>query len=187
MFTNIVHKLQWRAFLHAGASTHFLALQLAYFLIVLGVGACGLVCRREVQRKPMRRWHLYAPPVIATFVALVPLLQGSLVGQRAAVWVLALGAGFAIGLLRGAMVRIQVDQMWALVRVPQAPCALIAVILIALLGAGRIAADIVGPAGVAFLEPLAAALAWCAGFLAGRAAAIAARVRRAPHYELRQF
>jgi hypothetical protein len=135
----------------------------------------------------MRRWHLYGPPLIATFVALVPLASGPLSAQRAIVWLLALGAGFAIGLIRGAMVRIQVDQMWALIRVPQAPCALVSVILIALLVAGRITADVAGPSGVVFLQPICAALAWCAGFLAGRAAAITARVRRAPHFELRQF
>jgi len=162
-------------------------LQPAYLLIVLGVVACALVCRREAQRKPMRRWHLYGPPVIATFVALVPLVHGPAIAQRGFVWVLALAAGFAIGLIRGALLRIQVDQMWQLVRVPQAPCALISVTLIALLVAGRIAADVMGPGGAVFLQPLTAALAWVAGFLAGRAAAIAARTRRAPHFELRQF
>ena len=59
--------------------------------------------------------------------------------------------------------------------------------LIALLVVALIATRIAGPAGTGYLQPLGAGLAWCAGFLGGRALAIASRIRRAPHIELRQF
>lgn len=160
----------------------------AFFLSVLGVAACGLAIRREVEKKPLRHWHLYAPALAAALTSLVPLLLLlPLTGQRVVVWMLGFAAGFAIGLLRGAIMRIQVDQMWALVRLPHAKCALIAVVLLGLLVAGRLAADLVGPLGVPYQLPLTAAIAWCAGFLGGRTAGVVGRLRRAPHVELRQF
>jgi len=160
----------------------------AFYLTILGVVACGLAIRREVQMKPLRQWHLYAPALIGLLTALVLLLLvPPLTGQRVVVWGLGFAAGFAIGLLRGALMRIQVDQMWVLVRLPHAKCALIAVVLLGLLMLGRIAADLAGPQGAPYLLPLTAAIAWCAGFLAGRSAGVAGRIRRAPHVELRQF
>lgn len=123
----------------------------------------------------------------AALVAVTPFVFQQLTPGGLVVWGLALAAGAAIGLLRGLMMRIQVDQMWALIRLPQARCGLLTVSLIALLVATLIASRLAGPAGATYLQPLGAALAWCAGFLGGRALAIATRVRRAPHFELRQF
>lgn len=159
----------------------------ANFLLVLGVAACAFAIRREAEMKPMRLSHLYGASLAATLVVLapfgfLPLTPGGLV-----VWGLAAAAGAAIGLLRGIVMRIQVDQMWALIRLPQARCGLIAVGLIALLVVALIASRVAGLAGTDYLRPLGTALAWCAGFLGGRALAIANRVRRAPHFELRQF
>ena len=54
----------------------------------------------------------------------------------------------------------------------------LAVSLIALLVVALIATRIAGPAGTGYLQPLGAGLAWCAGFLGGRALAIASRIRR---------
>jgi hypothetical protein len=162
-------------------------LSLAYFFLVLGLIACVLASRREIEAKPMRLSHLYGAVLAAALLALaafllVPLTPGGLV-----VWCLALAVGTAIGVMRGVMMRIQVDQMWALIRLPQAQCGRLAVSLIGLLVVALIASRIAGPAGTDYLQPLGAALAWCAGFLGGRALAIAGRVRRAPHFELRQF
>lgn len=159
----------------------------AYFLLVLGATACALASRREVEAKPTRLSHLYGAFLAAALVALAPFLFLPLTPGGLMVWSLALAAGAAIGLMRGVMMRIQVDQMWALIRLPQARCGLLAVSLIALLVVALIASRVAGPAGTDYLRPLAAALAWCAGFLGGRALAIASRVRRAPHFELRQF
>ena len=61
------------------------------------------------------------------------------------------------------------------------------IVLIGLLAAARIGAQSAGPSGAEYLQPLNAGLAWCAGFLGGRALAIGSRIRRAPHFELRQF
>ena len=58
---------------------------------------------------------------------------------------------------------------------------------IGVLATARIGSQAAGPSGAEYLQPLNAALAWCAGFLGGRALAIISRVRRAPHFELRQF
>lgn len=159
----------------------------AYFLILLGVAACAFVIRREAQVKPLRIWHLYAPFVAAAAVAAIPFLLSPPNPANLVVWGLALAAGAAIGVLRGLAVRIQVDQMWALVRLPQGRDALIAVVLIGLLAAARIGAQATGPSGAEYLQPINAALAWCAGFFGGRALAIVSRIRRAPHFELRQF
>lgn len=158
-----------------------------YCLIVLGVAACAFAIRREAQIKPMRLWHLYGPFAAAVAVAAIPFLLRPPNPGNLVVWGLALAAGAAIGLLRGLALRIQVDQMWVLVRLPQARDALIIVVLIGLLAAAGIGAQSAGPSGAEYLQPLNAGLAWCAGFLGGRALAIGSRIRRAPHFELRQF
>lgn len=159
----------------------------AYFLIVLGVAACAFAVRREAQIKPMRLWHLYGPFIAAALVAAIPFLLRAPNPGNLVVWALALAAGAAIGVLRGLGLRIQVDQMWALIRLPQARDALIIVVLIGVLATARIGTQAAGPSGTEYLQPLNAALAWCAGFLGGRALAIVSRIRRAPHFELRQF
>ena len=149
--------------------------------------ACALASRREIEAKPMRLSHLYGAFVAAALVALAPFLFLSWTPGGLVVWGLALAAGAAIGVMRGVVMRIQVDQMWSLIRLPQAQCGGLAVSLIGLLVVALIASRIAGPAGADYLPTLGAALAWCAGFLGGRALAIASRVRRAPHFELRQF
>lgn len=156
-------------------------------LIVLGVAACAFTIRREAQIKPMRLWHLYGPFVAAAAVAAIPFLLRAPNPGNFVVWALALAAGAAIGVLRGLGLRIQVDQMWALIRLPQARDALIIVVLIGVLAAARIGTQAVGPSGAEYLQPLNAALAWCTGLLGGRALAIVSRIRRTPHFELRQF
>ena len=159
----------------------------AYFLLVLSLMGCALASRREIEAKPMRLSHLYGAFLAAALVALAPFLFLQLPPGGLVVWGLALAAGAAIGVMRGVMMRIQVDQMWSLIRLPQAQCGRLAVSLIALLVVALIATRIAGPAGTGYLQPLGAGLAWCAGFLGGRALAIASRIRRAPHIELRQF
>jgi hypothetical protein len=162
-------------------------LPFAYLLILLGVAACAFAIRREVRVKPLRVWHLYGPFIAATAVAAIPFLLRPPNPGNLVVWGLALAAGAAIGVLRGLAVCLQVDQMWALVRLPNAHDALVIVVLIGLLAAARIATQAAGPSGIEYLQPLNAALAWLAGFLGGRAVAIVSRLRRAPHFELRQF
>lgn len=159
----------------------------AYFLIVLGVTACVFASRREARIKPMQHWHLFGPFAAAGAVAAIPFLLCPPNPGNLVVWELALGAGAAIGVLRGLAMRIQVDQMWALVRLPQARGAVIIVVLIGLLAAARIGAQAAGPSGAGYVQPLNAGLAWCAGFLGGRALTILSRLRGAPHVELRQF
>ena len=94
---------------------------------------CALASRREIEAKPMRLSHLYGAFLAAALVALAPFLFLQLPPGGLVVWGLALAAGAAIGVMRGVMMRIQVDQMWSLIRLPQAQCGRLAVSLIALL------------------------------------------------------
>ena len=83
----------------------------AYFLLVLSLMGCALASRREIEAKPMRLSHLYGAFLAAALVALAPFLFLQLPPGGLVVWGLALAAGAAIGVMRGVMMRIQVDQI----------------------------------------------------------------------------
>lgn len=99
----------------------------------------------------------------------------------------ALGAGLAIGVLRGLTLQLQVDHMFDKVRLPRARASF----LVALALIGAVVLDVIGAllgAQGMLLRLIAPEIAAaCAGMLTGRALAIALRWRRAPHIDLHRM
>ncbi len=133
----------------------------------------------------VRLWRLAMPAAFAAVVALMLLssiFDATL--QHDAEWVLALLLGGFIGRSRGWTLPVEIDQRWGLARLPRTVDALV------------IAAGVVAVAAIDFtssaledalIDPshVAAASAFCAGFLGCRALAIIVRASRAPHVGLR--
>jgi hypothetical protein len=162
-----------------------LHLNLLHLVLVLGAMASVHLVLREIRRHTMRRWKLFVPPVVAVAVAMI-LVLFQLAAKQPAWWFGALMAfGLAVGALRGATVPLDVDHTWRLVRPTSRRALLWASLVIPVAVGLEIGGALAGPPGNIWrlVATLAAVLA--AGLLAGRALALAFRLWRAPHVDLR--
>jgi hypothetical protein len=162
---------------------HLNLLHLALFLGALA--AVGLALR-EIRGRTVRRGHLLLLPMVATLLALILMLFQLAAKQPP--WTL--GAAFALGLaagaVRGATMKLEVDQNWHLVR-PTSRRALFWVALAIPVAVGlEIGGAIVGPPGALLRLAGAGIGLLCAGLLVGRAAVFVIRQMRAPHVDLRR-
>ena len=159
-------------------------LSLANVLTVLVAFACLGSLAQQSRGDVVRLWRLAVPPSLAVAPALMLLagvFDATLVHD--AEWVAAAIVGAAIGRTRGWSVPMQVDQVWRLVRMPPTFDATMAAVGLVILSI----VDFVSAAlGNPYLAPdlVAAAAAFCAGYIGGRAVALAVRTRREPHVGL---
>jgi len=132
----------------------------------------------------VRLWRLAIPAAFATVVAqmlLSSMYDATL--RHDAEWAIALLLGGFIGRTRGWTFPVEIDQMRGLARLPRAVDGLV-------IAGGVVAVAVVDFTSAALEEALiapvhiAAASAFCAGFLACRALAIIVRATRAPHVGL---
>jgi membrane protein CcdC involved in cytochrome C biogenesis len=145
---------------------------------------CLMTIAPQARGRVVKLWRLAVPPCFAAveaFVLLASVFDANL--QNDAEWLLAAMVGLLFGRMRGWSVPIEVDQQHELIRqqrTADGPLMAIALLLLAL-------TDFVG---AALLDPViepqhvAAGAALCAGYLGGRALAIAVRTTRLPHVEL---
>lgn len=157
-------------------------LYLSHTLMALGALLCLRATAHEARGRRMRPLRLLGPPLFATFTALVLLVSPSGELWLPAVWVL----GLLVGMVRGFAVRLYVDHLWNLIRVPRARDGLWGALALVLMVALEVVATLVGSTGTPYQAMLAAGVAFCAGLLAGRAWAVSMRIRRSPHNQLRR-
>ena len=159
-------------------------LSLANVLTVLVAFACLGSLAQQSRGDVVRLWRLAVPPSLAVAPALMLLagvFDATLVHD--AEWLVAGIVGAAIGRTRGWSVPMQVDQTWRLVRLPPTFDATMAAV-------GLVGLSIIDFVSAALNDPLvapalvAAAAAFCAGYIGGRAVALAVRARREPHIGL---
>src|SRR5262245_45216644 len=142
---------------------------------------CLITIAPQASGRVVKLWRLAVPPCFAAvqaFVLLASVFDANL--QNDAEFLLAAMVGLLFGRMRGWSVLIEVDQRHELIRqqrTADGPLMAIALLLLAL-------TDFVG---AALLDPViepqhvAAGAALCAGYLGGRALAIAVRTTRLPH------
>src|SRR5215813_9952501 len=151
--------------------------------LILAV-VCFKTITAQARGHVVKLWRLAVPACLAAVQALVLLaavFDANM--QNDAEWLLAAIVGLALGRMRGWSIAIQVDRQRGLIRQRRSadgPLVAIGLVLLALV-------DFVG---AALLDPViepqhvAAGAALCAGYLCGRALAIAVRTTRLPHVEL---
>jgi hypothetical protein len=159
-------------------------LSLANVLTVL----IGISCLWTILNQSLggiaKLWRLAVPPCLAIVVAMI-LLAGVFDATWAhdAEWVVGGLIGWLIGRSRGWSVDVQVDRMSGLVRLRPSLDGVLAAL-------GLLVLTLIDFVSAALEEPMvapshvAAGAALCAGFIAGRAIAVAVRAGRAPHVRL---
>jgi hypothetical protein len=145
---------------------------------------CLMTIAPQARGSVVKLWRLAVPACFAAveaFVLLAGVFDASLLNDGE--WLLAAVVGLVIGRMRGWSVAIQVDQQRDLIRQrPSADGVWAAVGLVLLALVDFVGAALIDPV----IEPqhVAAGAALCAGYLGGRALAIAVRTTRLPHVEL---
>ena len=155
-------------------------LSLVHLLLAAAAGGCIYLALREVRRRYISQWRLFAPASLALFIALeMSLIQ---IGARNPPWTLgaAFLAGLAVGAARGFMIDIQHDMYRPRVNVSRA--AKLVLLGVAIVAGAAAAVEIAG----AFASPaFETARYWaalvgnaCAGAMLARAAVLTIRLHR---------
>lgn len=155
-------------------------LTLVHLLLAIAAGGCVYLALREVRRRYISQWRLFAPASLALFIALaMALIQ---IGARHPPWTLgtAFLAGLAIGGARGFAIDIQHDMYRPRANVSRA--AKLVLLWVAIVTAVAAAVEIVG----AFASPaFEVARYWaalignvCAGAMLARAFVLTVRLHR---------
>ena len=151
--------------------------------VVLAV-CCLWTTTAQTRASIIRLWRLSVPAVFAAVVALV-LLAGVFDATlpHDGEWVAGLVLGSLIGRSRGHALAVEIDRVWGLVRLPSAADGVLA-------ATGIVILSMVDFASAALQDPVtepihvAAAAAFCAGFIGCPAVAIMGRSSQSRHVEL---
>ena len=161
-------------------------LNLLHLALVVAAMASVYFAVRELRSRVMRASRLYSLPVTAMVMALILLLFQLAARQPAWIFAATIAAGAAIGAVRGATMKLDVDQNYRLVR-PVGRRALLWVSLaLPVAIAFEIGGTVAGAAGAPWRLGGAEVAILCAGMLVGRALALTFRLWRAPHVDLRR-
>ncbi len=153
---------------------------MVHILLTIAAGGCIYLALREVRRRYISQWRLFAHASLALFIALeMSLIR---IGARNPPWTLgaAFLAGLAVGAARGFMIDIQHDMYRLRVNVSQA--AKLVLLGVAIVAGAAAAVEIAG----AFASPaFETARYWaalvgnaCAGAMLARSAVLTIRLHR---------
>ncbi|SEN86816.1 hypothetical protein SAMN02990966_00350 [Rhodospirillales bacterium URHD0017] len=138
----------------------------------------------DLQAAPRKMWRLGLPPLLGIGVSLL-ILAGAVVSfEHDATWMATALAGAVIGSLRGRQITVQTDQVWGTVRMPVVYDTVIAAFCIFTIASADALSGLFNPGTLPRHAHLAAASAFFAGYLAGRAWSLMRRAVRSPHTEI---
>lgn len=154
-------------------------LTLVHLFLAVGAGGCIYLALREVRRRYISQWRLFAPAALALFVAFIMVL---LQIARHPPWIFGatLGVGLAVGVARGLTIQIEHDMYRPRVNISYTAKLLLLWVAFAVGAAAGV--EIVGTFTGASLEAgrywatLVATM--CAGAMLGRAFALTIRLHR---------
>lgn len=155
-------------------------LTLVHLLLAVAAAGCIYLALREVRRRYVSQWRLFAPASLALFIALAMTLAQLVVGQPRWTFGVALAAGVILGGIRGFMIGITHDMYRPQVNVSY-PAKLVLLAVAISIGAAT-AVEIVGAYARPALETpryWAALMATlCAGAMLARATVLIFRLHR---------
>ena len=160
---------------------------LLHLVLLFCAVSCVVLTLREVSNRPLPLQRLAAPALVAAACALVFLFLKVGIGRPPWTYGAALAAGLAGGTVRGFTLKLQVDHMFSIARLPRARGSLLVGFFLVGAVLLEIGGALAGAAGAPFRLVAPDIAAACAGVLAGRMTAIAIRWRWEPHVELRRM
>jgi hypothetical protein len=154
----------------------------AVVLVVLALTACVAAFPEQLGR-PIPRWRLVASPLllVAATLGLLYLPPNDLGNPQ--LWMVGLVAG-VLGVIRGALVGLQVDQRQPKLLLRRAPEGFWIAVAATLLILADVVAKPFGHVGSVYVQSVELVLMVLAGFLVGRNLALAVRSRDTPHRDL---
>lgn len=162
-------------------------LYLAQIMIVAAALAAVAAAAPEGLGRLIRRWQLLLPAGLAALVCVAEIVHPSLEKlDQPEVWLVAVAAG-VVGFARGHFLRLEVDQVWNVIRLRRAREGLWLAVVLALLAIAEAVEVALAPADatdLAFRPLVEFGMALVAGFMVGRAGAAWLRVPDVPHSEL---
>jgi hypothetical protein len=158
-------------------------LAFSFLVVVLMLSAC-VAALPEQRRAPFARWRLAVPPLLVAAATLVLLyLPPSNDLREPQLWTAALLAA-VLGIVRGALIGLQVDQSTGKLLLRRAREGFWIAVVAALLVVGDLVVEPLGHVGASFSQTVELVLAILASFLIGRNTALVMRSRDTPHGDL---
>jgi len=157
-------------------------LTLVHLLLVGAAGGCIYLSLREVRRRYISTWRLFAPAVLALFAGgILSLLQ---LAERQPPWLFgaALATGFVVGAAHGMMIGIKHDMYRPQVNLTQAAKLLllwVAIVVGAAVAVECLCAFLARPDLKIFRLGAALVAMFCGGAMLGRALLLTIRLHRA--------
>jgi hypothetical protein len=156
---------------------------LSFLVVVLMLSAC-VAALPEQRHSPFARWRLALPPLLVAAATLVLLyLPPSNDLREPQLWTAALVAA-VLGIVRGALIGLQVDQSSGKLLLRRAREGFWIAVVAALLVVGDLVVEPLGHVGASFSQTVELVLAILASFLIGRNTALVMRSRDTPHGDL---
>lgn len=161
-----------------------LKLNILHLLVASTAGATIFVLLREARGRSLSPGQLFTVVPFALATAMLLLAMEEPATRQPRLWVAALVVGLPIGAARGAFLRLQLDRMYTRLRLPNGRDGLWAACLLALCVTVAFGAALAGLPDPTLEIGATSAVAACAGYLGGRAAAVWWRSLTAPHQTL---
>lgn len=157
-------------------------LSLVHLLLVGAAGSCIYLSLREVRRRYISTWRLFAPAFLALFAGIILSLLQLAEHQPPSLFGAALAAGFVVGAVRGMMIGIRHDMYRPQVNLTHAAKLLLLWVAIAV--GAAVAVECVGaflgdPALEIFRLGAALVAMVCGSAMLARALVLTIRLRRA--------
>ncbi len=156
-----------------------------HLIVISTAGVTILLLLREARGRSRPPSRLFNAVPLAFATAILLLAMGAPETREPRLWLAGLFVGIVLGAVRGSFLTFQFDRMYSRLRLPAGRDGLWAACLLAFCTLVAVGAPL---ANSPALEVGAAGLvAACAGYLAGRAAALWRRSLSAPHQSLHQI
>ncbi len=160
-----------------------MSVQIVFSLPLLALAAC-VFAFPEQRVLPIRRWHLAVVPLLIAAAMLILLyLPPSNDFREPQIWLTGLVAA-VLGIARGALIGLRVDQGRGLLLLRRAREGFWIAVASAILVLADTLADPVGEVGSSFVKSIELALMTLSSFLIARNAALMVRSRDVPHHDL---
>lgn len=142
---------------------------------------------REARGRSLPPSRLFGAVPFALATAVLLLAMGAPETRAPLLWLAGLFVGIVLGAVRGSILKFQLDRMYSRLRLPRGRDGLWAACILALCTLVSFGAAQANLPNSALEVGATSAVAACAGYLTGRAAALWRRSLSAPHQNLRQI